>query len=283
MSRLTIVNQDLEEWNEDMLLEHLRDAWGTQVELRDVNYIHASPSCRTLSDADRSHKHRDKNGAPKTEEARKDDRTVANVLRALRRIVKVAPDIAVSVENPKSKAWVNLDCVQETRQADGWRMLQTSYCKVADPRIDKGVWPRKRTLLLLFNVEPDLSLPDCKSDCRYLVDGTTRHKVVLCNNPTNLKAQHVESDEMTKGRILLGLFALIDGSNSRHIQLRRAGRGKDQGWSKPRGGSHDTEAAFGNNVDIEHAGLEAEGGVASNPFFKTGSGTAKQGGNGNGR
>ena len=88
---------------------------------------------------------------------------------------------------------------------------------MADPRINKGVWPRKRTLLLLFNVEPDLSLLDCKYDCRYLVDGTTRHQVVLCNNPTNLEAQHVESDEMTKSRIPLGLFAIIDGSSSRHL------------------------------------------------------------------
>ena len=232
MSRLTIVNQDLEDWNEDMLLTDLQDAWGNRVSLRDVNYIHASPSCKTLSDADRSRKHRTKDGSPRTEEARKDDRTVANVLRALRRIVKMAPDIVVSVENPKSKAWVNLECVQQTRQATGWKMLQTSYCKAADLRIDKGVWPRKRTLLLLFNVELDLCLPDCKSDCRYLVDGTIRHQVVLCSNPTNLEAQHVESDEMTKGRIPLGLFAIIDASSSRNLRLWRAGVARTRGEAK---------------------------------------------------
>ena len=93
---------------------------------------------------------------------------------------------------------------------------------MADPRIVKGVWPRKRTLLLLYNVEPDLCLPDCKNDCRHLVEGTTRHQVVLCNNPTNLSEQHVESDEMTKGRIPLGLFSIIDGSSSRHLRARRA-------------------------------------------------------------
>ena len=101
-----------------MLLKDIQNAWGTQVELCDVNYIHASLLCQTLSDADWSHKHQDKNGAPKTKEAQKDDKTVANVLQALQQIVKVAPDIAVLVENPKSKAWVNLDCVQETHQAD---------------------------------------------------------------------------------------------------------------------------------------------------------------------
>ena len=116
MSQLMIINQDLEEcqWNEDMLLEDLCDAWGTQVELCDVNCIHASLLCQTLSDADWLHKHQSTNGALKTEEAWKDKRMVANVLQVLQQIVKVAPGIAVSVENLKSKVWVNLDCVQET-------------------------------------------------------------------------------------------------------------------------------------------------------------------------
>ena len=69
-------------------------------------------------------------------------------------------------------------------------------------------------------------------DCRYLVDGTTRHQVVLCNNLTNLRAQRAESDEMTKGRIPLGLFAIIDGSSSRHLRLRRAGVARTRGAAR---------------------------------------------------
>ena len=39
-------------------------------------------------------------------------------------------------------------------------------------------------------------------------------------------------DEMTKGRIPLGLFAIIDASSSRHLRLRRAGVARTRGSAK---------------------------------------------------
>ena len=46
---------------------------------------------------------------------KRDDKTCAHVLRVLRRLVRLAPQMIVSVENPFNKNWVNLDCVQATR------------------------------------------------------------------------------------------------------------------------------------------------------------------------
>ena len=77
-----------------------------------MTYLHASPSCRTLSTADRSRTHQHKDGSPKSDDAKRDNKTCAHVLRVLCRIAVAAPRIIMSVENLYNKNFVNLKCVQ---------------------------------------------------------------------------------------------------------------------------------------------------------------------------
>ena len=222
LSRLTLVKRDLLTWDEKVLEQDIREAWGPDARLTSVTYLHASPSCRTLSTADRSRKHRHKDGSPKSADAKLDDQTCTHVLRVLRRIAIAAPRIIMSVENPYNKNFVNLRCVQDTIAAPGWSFHVTNYCKVASRAADPGDWPKKTTCLLLFNVEDDLMLPRCHNDCDHLVQGTVHHKAVLCNNHENVKGQTVTHKVMDKGVIPLGLFEIIDASGTRHTMRQAA-------------------------------------------------------------
>ena len=85
--RLTVISRDLQDWDEPVLLDDMHKAWGTESKLQDVTFLHASPSCKTLSGADRSHMHRNEDGSPRSAEAKRDDKTCAHVLRVLRRLV----------------------------------------------------------------------------------------------------------------------------------------------------------------------------------------------------
>ena len=119
--------------------------------------------------------HRHKDGSPKSDDAKRDDKTCAHMLRVLRRIAVAAPCIIMSVENSYNKNFVNLKCVQDTIAAPGWSFHITNYCKVASRVADPGDWPKKTMCLLLFNIEDNLMLPRCHKDCDYLVPGTDHH------------------------------------------------------------------------------------------------------------
>ena len=78
MLRLTVVQRDLQEWDEHVLLKDMQKAWGPECTLQDVTFLHASPSCKTLSTADRSRQHRNDDGSPRSAEAKRDDKTCAH-------------------------------------------------------------------------------------------------------------------------------------------------------------------------------------------------------------
>ena len=216
LSRLTLIKRDLNDWDEHVLELDICEAWRPDVHLADVTYLHASPSCRTLSTAYRSRKNHHKDGSPKSDDANQDNKTCAHVLRVLCRIAVAAPCIIMPVENPYNKNFVNLKCVQGTLPASGPSFHVTNYCKVASCVADPGDWPNTKTCLLLFNVEDDLMLPRCHNDCDYLVPGTDHHRAAPCNNHENLGGQKVTHKVMDKGVIPFGPFAIIDASGTQN-------------------------------------------------------------------
>ena len=188
--------------------------------LKHVTRIHWSPDCRPNSDASRGH-HRDSWGQPLTSLAIESDAIFERGCRLLRKVCRAAPAVCITIENPVSLAFPHLAGTRLLLKDPAWRMLAGSHCSNLCAA-DTGDWPQKDTYYLTRGVLRKFHLNLCDFDCKHLLDGTDRHKVVLCQNSTNLKDQYVIRDVYAKGLIPLGVFRSIDLAHRKWIAKRDA-------------------------------------------------------------
>ena len=246
LDRLLIINDDIRRLDENIIMEHVRRRWPT-ARWHDFVHVHASPSCRSYSRADRGFsRHRDARGRPLTRLARQDDAALRRAVSIMLNVKRKAPGALYTLENPVSRTWKLVPCLARLCKRPEWRWLTVSYCKVASKTIDSGDWPRKNSNILACHVPKGLTLPQCEDDCDYLVDRIVpgrrrRHKIVICNNRSNWPEQHVERDVMRKGMIPHGLFQTLERAHGEWLAERK----KPLHMARTRAGTaidHDTAA-----------------------------------------
>ena len=224
----------------DVMELSVEDIWAAVVEKwptaawEEVAHVHASPSCRSHSRADRGRsRHRDGQGRPCSALAKADDLACTHVIGLIRALQRRAPAALYTIEQPVNKSFCRVPAVRALRRAPGWRWLTGSYCRMTC-ELDLGDWPRKDTNFLVHGVGAGFTLPQCADDCKYLLERTEpgrrrRHKVVLCRNRSNWPEQDVITDAMVKGMIPHGAFRLLEGGwrayRAGRAQLHEAGHG----------------------------------------------------------
>ncbi|MEC8025343.1 MAG: hypothetical protein VX223_15555, partial [Myxococcota bacterium] len=220
-----------------------------KVPLKLLTRAHWSHQCKSLSDASRGH-HRDDFGNPKTDLARADDLILAHGIELLQALTRVSPTCQCTIENPVSRHFAHLRPVQLLLRDPQWRLLAGSHCSNLC-EADTGDWPQKDTYWLTNRVPRKfhLDLCDGPGDCNQLLHGTDRHKLVLCNNSTNLKEQYVISLEWQKSLIPLGVFRKIDLAHRQWLAKR------DFKLSQSR--RHTANAVMKDHYDDSDSGEEA--------------------------
>ena len=135
----------------DVLDLTVDDIWAAVVERwptaawEEVCHVHASPSCRSHSRANRGRlRHHDGQGRPCSELAKADDRACTHAIALIRAIQRRAPAALYTIEQPVNKTFCKVLAVAALRRAPGWRWLTGSYCRMTCD-LDAGDWPRKDT------------------------------------------------------------------------------------------------------------------------------------------
>ena len=172
--------------------------------LERVTRAHWSPCCRPNSEASRGY-HRDMLGNPRTDFAALTDKIFEKGCQLLRQLTRRCTRICITVENPVSATFPHLTGVRKLLRDPRWRLLAGSHCSNLCSA-DTGDWPQKDTYWLTFGVVRKFHLDLCDFDCKMLIDGTDRHKVVLCSGSSVLPDQHVIRDPYMKGLLPLGVF-----------------------------------------------------------------------------
>ena len=134
------------------------------------------------------------------------------------RLQRLSPQTCFSIENPRGDHFPHLPGVRRLLRDRRWNLVSGSHCKCAGP-FDRGDWPQKDTDYLVSGVGRNFRLPLCEADCRHLVPGTGRHKVVICGG-NDLPSQRVLRDPMEKGMIPLGVFHRIHLAHLRWLARR---------------------------------------------------------------
>ena len=225
--RVLYIQRDINTLCADSIMELVRQRWPDAAWDKFV-HIHASPSCRSHSRADRGlSKHRGSAGQPLTELAKSDDKSCAHAIGIMQDIRRIAKNALFTIENPESRTFLLQPCIKQLMQDSDWQVLQCSYCKCAHPMLDKGFWPRKDTFVIAAGLPPQTSLPQCDNDCEHLVDRVVqgqarRHKVVICRSSRNWPEQVVITDPMIKGLIPHGLFNILHSAHSKWLAQQPA-------------------------------------------------------------
>ena len=205
-ARVMLIKDDIRQVTAKALCQRARLVW-PDFKLSKVRMVHASPSCRTYSPADRGFsKHRGAGGRPLTRRARDDDDATSHAVELVEHVSRHAPRALVTIENPRSRWFKLVPCIARLIKDARWEWLTASYCKNAHPAMDPGMWPRKDTNMLVKNVLDDVHTEAtvCRKDCKHLVfredPPRARHAVVVCSNPLNRPEQKVITDPLLKGR-----------------------------------------------------------------------------------
>ena len=213
--RILFINGDITTLTADTLLEKIQQHWPTASWDKFV-HIHASPSCRSHSRADRGlSRHRGSAGEPLSKLAVADDAACESAVQIMEHVLQHAPNAMYTIENPVSWTFELQPCIKRLLATTGWQSMVTCYCKCADPLLDDGAWPRKDTIIIAHGLPARTSLPICDHDCQHLIERREvgkkpRHKVVICSSRSNWPEQVVLKDPMIKGRIPHGLFQILE-------------------------------------------------------------------------
>ena len=197
-----------------------------KVPLRRTTCVHWSPSCKPNSKASRGY-HRDAFGNPRTDLAREDDAVFEHGCVLVKALCRIAHSCQATIENPFSDYFAHFPGTRMLLRDRNWRLLAGSHCSNLCGA-DTGDWPQKDTFWLANRVPRKFHLDLCDFDCKHLIPGTDRHKVVLCNNDTNLEDQIVVTNEYMKGLIPLGVFRKIDLAFRQWCAKRDATRPGDE-------------------------------------------------------
>jgi hypothetical protein len=160
-ARILYIKTDVLKLTMGDIIKKIKERWPA-ARWRHVKWVHASPSCRSHSQADRGRsRHRDQHGRPLTRLAKADDKATRHVVQLIEQIKEHAPAAMYTIENPESKTFKMVPCIAKLRRTEGWRWLRCSYCKCASRRLDQGKWPRKHTNILVWGVPHDHTTSSC--------------------------------------------------------------------------------------------------------------------------
>ena len=217
--RFLFVKADMKEISWEELQTRISNKWPS-AKLSQLSHVHLSPSCTTMSRAERFaiHRHADLI-SPKSATAIADDAVVESCVKFVQELRRIAPLALVTIESPANNVFGHLPGIRKLLSSKEWRMLEASYCKEADPEMDEGFWPQKDTSVLTFGLPRWFHGRLCDGNCGHLVPGTAKHRVQLCSGRHTLPSQYVVRDPMVKGMIPHGL---IDGIFQAHLVWRRA-------------------------------------------------------------
>ena len=216
--RFLFIKGDMAELSWSEIQAKISNRWPS-AKLTQLSHVHLSPSCTTMSRAERFsiHRHADLI-SPKSATAIADDAVVEKCVLLVQQLRYIAPLALITIESPSNNVFGHLPGIRKLLSSKEWRMLEASYCKEADPALDKGFWPQKDTTVLTHGLPRWFHGRLCDNDCGHLVPGTSRHRVQLCSGKNTLDSQYVVRDPMVKGMIPHGL---IDGIFQAHLVWRR--------------------------------------------------------------
>ena len=192
---------------DDVCLKHLN------LKFDAVLLKHFSPNCTANSPINQlgDLQHRDANGNPLSNAAKRDDVVLENVIGLLMGSELAQPVCLITIEQPQSERFMALAPIQRLLQGGRFRALSASWCKVASLQTglnENYVFTQKPSTVITNQL--NAWLPDCYNDCKYrLTDYPMYHQRVICNHSQMLPEQKKVYDVMDKGRIPLNVFLLL--------------------------------------------------------------------------
>ena len=179
--RFLFIKGDMAELSWSEIQAKISNRWPS-AKLTQLSHVHLSPSCTTMSRAERFsiHRHADLI-SPKSATAIADDAVVEKCVLLVQQLRYIAPLALITIEPPSNNVFGHLPGIRKLLSSKEWRMLEASYCKEADPALDKGFWPQKDTTVLTHGLPRWFHGRLCDNDCGHLVPGTSRHRVQLCS------------------------------------------------------------------------------------------------------
>ena len=120
LSRLLYIQEDVRALSKQELMRRIKERWPT-AEWSKFSHIHASPSCRTHSRADRGFsRHRDRHGRPLSKLAKDDDKALRHTLRVIMSIKEEAPNALYTIEQPVLPTFKLVPAIAKLRRTTGW-------------------------------------------------------------------------------------------------------------------------------------------------------------------
>ena len=216
--RFLFIKADISDLSWADIQSQLQQKWAW-ASLNMLSHLHLSPSCVSMSRAERISIHRHADGlSPKSATAIADDAVIEHCVSLIQNFRKHAPLALITIENPVNDVFGHLPGIRKLLRSSEWRMLAASYCQEADEVMDPGYWPRKDTNVLTCGLPRWFHGKLCDNNCKHLVPGTCRHRVQLCSGSYNLPSQYVIRDPMVKGMIPQGF---LHGIFMAHLEWRQ--------------------------------------------------------------
>ena len=217
--RFLFIKADVSELTWSDIQSQIQQKW-SWANLSMLSHLHLSPSCVSMSRAERFSIHRHADGlSPKSATAIADDAVIEHCVSLIQQFRKHAPLALITIENPVNDVFGHLPGIRKLLKSSDWRMLAASYCQEADEFMDPGYWPRKDTNVLTCGLPRWFHGKLCDNNCKHMVPGTCRHRVQLCSGKNNLPSQYVVRDPMVKGMIPHGL---LHGIFMAHLEWRQS-------------------------------------------------------------
>ena len=123
-------------------------------------------------------------------------------------------NVLYTIENPSTGVFhMQLQVHDALNEQNSWKLLETDYCKAADPEIDtEHEFSKKPTHVMVHGVLPGAALPQCKNNCSMHLSGKHAHrhrKAVRIDHRSAPGQSHLVSHE--QDAILKGLFKTLWG------------------------------------------------------------------------
>ena len=201
---------------------------GLRNTVKKIRGIHVSFDCTktTYASAANKTKHRELTGEMISIESQVDEKAKYRGLEVLKMLLRVQPEMLVSIENPWHASFRRMSLIQDLvrkRELDFW-LVKEDLCSNCNPKYDR-VWDektkeygkywsaQKTTTIVVHGINPnEYVMSECqKAICPMVIEGTELHKYVVCSKEQT-KAIHGQQKVVKSGWnsvLPVGLFRKI--------------------------------------------------------------------------